>query len=96
MKFYKTASFVQMFIGSALFFGNIGVAFPAMSLLSFFVLIMLFAGLVVFAVININKLAKVNYGQISKEMVMRASIPSIVIFSMFVVCFIIGGAIALF
>lgn len=96
MKFYKNSAYLQLFISSSLFFGNVSVAYSGLSLLGFFVFLLTIASLVVFAVININRLGKQNYGQISKEMVIRASLPSLTIFGVFLLCFIIGGVIALF
>ena len=96
MKFYKNSAYLQLFISSSLFFGNISIAFPSLILLGFFVFLLTIASLVVFAVINVNKISKQNYGQISREMVIRASLPSLTIFGVFLLCFIIGGAIALF
>ena len=95
MKFFKTASYIQLGIASSLFFGNLSVAYPSLSLLGFFVFILVVSALVIFAVMNINKISRANYGQIDRQSLTRAFLPSIVLFSAFLILFIIGGAIAL-
>jgi len=95
MRFFKTSSYVQLFIASSLFFGNISVAFPALSLLGLFVFILVFCSLVVFAVMNLNKLGRSNFGILDQIAIIRAFIPSIVLFIAFLVLFIIGGVIAI-
>ena len=96
MKFFRTSSYVQLFIASSLFSGNISVAFPSLALLGLFVFILVFCSLVIFAVMNMNKLGRSNYGILDQIAIVRASLPSIVLFILFVVLFVIGGAIALF
>ena len=95
MKFFRTASFFQLFIASSLFFGNISVAFPSLALLGLFVFILVFCSLVIFAVMNLNKSGRSNMGILDQIAIIRAFIPSIVIFIVFVVLFIIGGVIAI-
>ena len=95
MKFFRNASFFQLFIASSLFFGNVSVAFPALWLLGLFVFILMFCSLVIFAVMNLNKSSRGNLGIFDQFLIIRAFIPSIVIFILFVVLFIIGGTIAI-